>query len=105
DGEGQIWPSGSHPIPYSEDWSFNLQYLISTHSAFQIGYNGNRGRKLLYGNPNLDADQLPDQYLSLGSKLDAQVPNPFIGLAPATTYLGSPDTTTIAYNELLRPYP
>ncbi|MGH9624656.1 MAG: hypothetical protein ACRD4G_10010, partial [Bryobacteraceae bacterium] len=86
-----------------EQWSFDIQYRVSTHSVFEIGYNGNRGRKLLYGNPNLDADQMPDQYLSLGPKLDSQVPNPFYGVADPSTYFGS--VPTIAYNEMLRPYP
>ncbi|MGH9438182.1 MAG: carboxypeptidase regulatory-like domain-containing protein, partial [Terriglobia bacterium] len=63
-GMGQIWPVAPHPTPYTEQWSFDIQYRVSTHSVFEIGYNGNRGRKLLYGNPNLDADQMPDQYLS-----------------------------------------
>ncbi len=104
-GLGQIWPYAPHPTPYSEDWSFDLQYQASAHSVFELGYSGNRGRKLLYGNPNLDADQLNPQYLSLGSQLDSQVPNPFAGVADPSTYLGSPNTTTIAYNELLRPFP
>jgi hypothetical protein len=102
-GLGQIWPASSHPTGYTEQWSADLQYQVSTHSVLQLGYNANAGRKLLYGNPNLDADQLPDQYLALGNKLNAQVPNPFYGIAPASTYLGS--VQTIAYNEMLRPYP
>lgn len=48
-----------------------------------------RGRKLLYGNPNLDADQLDPKFLSLGSQLDAEVPNPFYGIAPDYSFLGS----------------
>ncbi len=103
DGVGQIWPKGNHPTPYSEAWSFDLQYQLSSRSVLEAGYTGNRGRKLLYGNPNLDADQLPDQYLRLGSQLDQQVANPFYNVAPATSYLGS--QPTIAYNETLRPYP
>ncbi len=102
-GQGQIWPLAPHPTPYSESWSIDFQYQVSPHSVFQIGYTGNAGRKLLYGNPNLDADQLPDQFLSLGSQLDQQVTNPFYNVAPANTYLGS--QPTIAYNELLRPFP
>jgi hypothetical protein len=102
-GLGQIWPMAPHPTPYTEQWSFDIQYQTSAHSAFEIGYTGNRGRKLLYGNPNLDADQLPDQYLSLGPALNAQVPNPFYGVADPSTYLGS--VPTIAYNEMLRPFP
>ncbi len=102
-GVQQIWPLAPHPTPYSEDWSFDLQYRVSAHSVFQVGYSGTKGRKLLYGNPNLDADQLPGQYLSLGPQLDQQVANPFYNVAPANTYLNL--QPTVAYNELLRPYP
>ena len=103
DGQSQIWPKAPHPTPYSEVWSFDLQYQLSPHSVFQIGYIGNRGRKLLYGNPNINADQLPDQYLGLQSKLDQQVPNPFFNILDPSTPLGSQNT--IAYNQLLRPFP
>jgi hypothetical protein len=103
DGQDQIWPKAPHPTPYSEQWSFDLQYQLSSHSVFQIGYLGNRGRKLLYGNPNLNADQLPDQYLSLQSQLDQQVPNPFFGVLDPGTSLGAQNT--IPYNQLLRPFP
>ncbi|MFN7993246.1 MAG: carboxypeptidase regulatory-like domain-containing protein [Bryobacteraceae bacterium] len=103
DGMGQIWLKGPHPTPYTEQWSFSLQYQLGTHGVLEANYTGNRGRKLLYGNPNLDADQLPTQFLSLGSRLDQQVNNPFYGIAPSYSYLGS--QPTIAYNELLRPFP
>jgi len=103
DGLGQIWLKGPHPTPYSVQWSFDLQYQLSRHSVISGGYSGVRGRKLLYGNPNLDADQLDPRYLNLGSQLDAQVANPFYGIAPSSSFLGSQQT--IAYNELLRPYP
>lgn len=104
DGIGQIWLKGPHPTGYTEQWSFDLQYRLGSHSVLEAGYTGNRGRKLLYGNPNLDADQLPTQLLSLGSQaLDAQVSNPFYGIANPTSYLGS--VQTVAYNELLRPFP
>lgn len=102
-GLGQIWPKGYHPDPYTEQWSFDLQYQINPHSVFEVGYTGNQGRKLLYGNPNLDADQLPDQFLGLGSQLDNQVPNPFYGIVDPSGYLGQ--VPTIAYDEMIRPYP
>jgi len=104
-GLGQIWLKGPHPTGYTEQWSFDLQYQLGPKTIVEAAYTGNRGRKLLYGNPNLDADQLPTQYLSLGSKLDQNVPNPFLGLVDPNSYLGAPSTTTIAYNELLRPFP
>jgi len=103
DGQSQIWPKAPHPTPYSEEWSFDLQYQLSPHSVFQIGYIGNRGRKLLYGNPNINANQLPDQFLGLQSGLDRLVPNPFFNVLDPSTPLGS--TSTIAYNQLLRPFP
>ncbi len=102
-GLGQIWPWAPHPTPYTEQWSFDFQYEVSSHSVFDLGYTGNKGRKLLYGNPNLDADQLNPAYLSLGSQLDSQVPNPFYGIVDPSTSLGS--VPTIAYNEMLRPFP
>ena len=102
-GLDQIWVKAPHPTPYSEQWSFNVQYQIAPHSVFEAGYTGIRGRKLLYGNPNLDLDQLSPQFLNLGAQLDAQVANPFYGIAPENTYLGS--QPTVPYNALLRPYP
>ena len=104
-GINGIWLKGYHPTPYTEQWSFDLQYQLSSHSVVEAGYTGNRGRKLLYGNINLDADQLPSRYLGLGQQLDAQVPNPWIGIADPNTYYGNPQNSTIAYNLLLRPYP
>ncbi len=104
-GINGIWLKGNHPTPYTEQWSFDLQYQVGAHSVVEAGYTGNRGRKLLYGNINLDADQLPDQYLKLGTQLDQQVANPWLGFVNPNTYYGSPTTSTIAYNLLLRPYP
>src|SRR5947209_2114073 len=103
DGASQIWRKGSHPIGYSEQWSIGLQYQVSTHSVFEAGYTGTRGRRLLYGNPNLDANQLPTQDLALGNKLNNIVPNPFYGVI--TNSNGGINGPTIAYNQLLRPFP
>ena len=68
---GQIWPKGPHPIGYTEQWSMDLQYQVGNHSVFEVGYTGVRGRRLMYGNPDLNANQLPTQDLALGqSTLD-----------------------------------
>lgn len=103
DGQGQLWVKAPHPTPYTEQWSFDLQYQVTPHSVFQIGYLGNRGKKLLYGNPNININQLPDQDLALTSQLDTMVANPFYGVLDPSTPLGS--QSTIAYNQLLRPFP
>ena len=103
DGAGQIWPKGSHHVGYTEQWSADLQYQLGSHSVVELGYTGNRGRRLMYGNPDLNADQLPTQYLALGNALFDSVPNPFYGIADPNTPLGS--AQTVFRNQLLRPYP
>ena len=102
-GAGQLWPKGPHPIGEIYQWSMDFQYQVSNHSVAEIGYTGVRGRKLLFGNPNFDLDQLPTADLALGNKLNDLVPNPFSGvITDPNSYLSSP---TIAYNQLLRPFP
>jgi hypothetical protein len=102
-GVGQAWPKAKHPTGYTEQWSFDLQYQLGSHSVIEAGYTGVRGRKLMYGNPDLNADQLPTKYLALGSQLDQQVTNPFSGIiTDPSSGLSGP---TVAYNQLLRPYP
>ena len=58
-GVGQAWPKEKHPTGYTEQWSFDLQYQLGSHSVIEAGYTGVRGRKLMYGNPDLNANQLP----------------------------------------------
>jgi hypothetical protein len=103
-GAEQIWPKGPHPIGYAEQWSMDLQYQLGSHSVFEIGYTGVRGRRLMYGNPDLNANQLPTQDLALGSTaLDLPVQNPFAGIiTDPNSGLGG---QTVPYNQLLRPFP
>lgn len=103
DGTSQLWTKGPHPVGTIYQWSADLQYQLTSHSVAELGYMGTRGRKLLYGNPNFDLDQMPDKYLALGDKLNDPVANPFYGIiTDPNLYLSQPE---IAYNELLRPYP
>ncbi|HEX4006190.1 MAG TPA: carboxypeptidase regulatory-like domain-containing protein [Acidobacteriaceae bacterium] len=102
-GTGQLWPKIPHPIGTLYQWSTDLQYQVSSHSVAEIGYTGVRGRKLLFGNPNLDLDQLPDTDLSLGTQLDQLVNNPYAAvITDPNSYLSQ---SQLPYNELLRPYP
>jgi hypothetical protein len=102
-GASQIWPKGPHSIGYSEQWSMDLQYQVSHHSVFEAGYMGTRGRRLMYGNPNLNADQLPTQDLGLGNALNNTVANPFYGII--TDPNGGLNGQTVLANQLLRPFP
>lgn len=100
----QIWPKVPHPVGTMYQWSADLQYQVSPHSIAQIGYTGVRGRHLLYGNPNINIDQIPTEDLKLGSKLDEMVKNPFQGLVSGANSSLFTDAT-IPYYQLLRPFP
>jgi hypothetical protein len=102
-GTGQLWPKLPHPIGALYQWSTDLQYQVNSHSVAEIGYMGVRGRHLLFGNPNLDLDQLPTHDLSLGTQLDQLVPNPYASvITDPNSYLSQSE---LPYNELLRPFP
>ncbi len=102
-GTGQLWPKIPHPIGALYQWSTDLQYQVSNHSVAEIGYTGVRGRHLLFGNPNLDLDQLPTKDLALGSQLDQLVTNPYASvITDPNSYLSQ---GKVPYNELLRPFP
>ena len=102
-GTGQAWLKGPHPTGVLYQWSADMQYQVSAHSVFEIGYTGVRGRRLLYGNPNLDFDQLPTAALALGDALNNPVPNPYAGvITNPDSFLSSP---TVLQNSLLRPFP
>ena len=103
-GASQIWYKGQHPIGYSEQWSFDLQYQLGSHSVLEAGYAGVNGRKLMYGNPDINANQLPTQDLALGdSYLQNQVANPFFG--KITNPNSGLSGQTIYQYQLLQPYP
>jgi hypothetical protein len=97
----QTWLTGPHPTGYKMNWSFDIQYELHPGTSIDVGYLGYGARKLVFGNPSLNMNQLPDQYLSMGSALDQLVPNPFYGVI-TTGPLSGP---TISEQRLLRPFP
>ena len=83
---------------YLQQWNFNVERELLPGMALEIAYAGSKGTHLV-GGPVLD--QLPDQYLPLGSSvLQNQAKNPFFGLT-----FGSLAAPTVPYGQLLRPYP
>ena len=89
-----------HPSGYVQNYSLDMQFEVSKSTIVEIGYTGNQGRKLAWGN-GLNDNQLPDQLLSLGSRLDQQVANPFFGLITG----GSLASATVPYYRLLQAVP
>lgn len=85
---------------YTQNFSLDVQFEIGRQSILEAGYSGAQGRKLnLGGLPN--ANQLPSQYLSLGTSLNDQVDNPFFGVFSSGVLAGR----TVPRHRLLRPYP
>ena len=84
---------------YLQQWNINIERQLMDGMALEVAYAGSKGTHLV-GGPVLN--QLPDQYLSLGTGvLQNQVKNPFFGIVPFGT-LAQPN---VAYGQLLRPYP
>jgi hypothetical protein len=86
------------PSSYVQQWNLDLQQRLPYNILFDLAYTGNHGIHL-YANSVID--QLPDNYLSLGTQLLTQVANPFYG-AISSGPLSGP---TVAKSQLLLPYP
>jgi hypothetical protein len=89
----------NRPSPYIQQWTANVQYQLG-NTVLQAAYIGNHGVKLLFGT-SYELDSLPAAALALGNQLLQPVANPFYGKI-TTGALSGP---TIAYGQLLRPFP
>jgi hypothetical protein len=90
----------NNPYGYAQQWNVALQQQYGENLAFSIAYAGAKGTHLPFS--SLQIDQLPDQDLALGSKLLAQVPNPYYGIVNPSYALGA---STVTAGQLLRPFP
>lgn len=98
-GQGITAAVFNDPYPYAQQWDLDFERELPGGMALSIAYAGSKGTHLPGG--NMQIDQLPDQFLSLGAHLQDQVPNPFYGLVQ----LGALAQKTVAYGQLLRPFP
>ena len=111
-------PVPNQKYPYAQQWNLAIQQQFAGNVALEIGYAGSKGTGLpvnvfIRGFPYFELNQLADTYDICGTDktqsqcgghlLTDQVTNPFYGKVPSTaTILAGP---TIAYGQLLRPYP
>jgi len=84
--------------PYVQTWNFGIQRTLPWNTVGEISYSGSHGVHLM---GIQEWDQLDPKYLSLGSQLNNQVPNPFYGAIAQ----GTLSTPTITLGQALRPYP
>jgi Carboxypeptidase regulatory-like domain len=83
---------------YAQEWNLDVQRQFWGNFLVDVAYAGNKGTFLPV---DLQVNQLPDQYLSQGSALLQQVPNPLYGIVTTGPLTGK----TVAKEQLLRPFP
>jgi hypothetical protein len=86
--------------PYVMQWNANLEHAINGSTSFSLSYAGSRGLHL--GTQDINLNQLPDQYDSLGSQLLTEVKNPLYGMLSATSTLNAPQ---VYDGQMLLPHP
>jgi hypothetical protein len=86
-----------------KQFSFDIQRELPYNIALELGYVGSRSSNLQSGTGTgaLDINQVPDQFLSLGSALNNKVANPFFGHG-GTGVIGA---ATVSQAQLLLPFP
>jgi len=95
-------PLQDTPSPWSRQFNVNIQRELPWSMFVEVAYVGTRGYDLsTVGESGLSLNQLDPQYMSLGSQLNQQVPNPFYGIVNN----GVLTQPTVARGQLLRPYP
>lgn len=97
-GENYL-PVFRHPL--SQQFSLGLQYVLPGQVSIETSYVGNATQRITINNRSVN--EIPDDALTLKTRLNARVPNPFFGVITDKTSVLSQPTTTVA--QLLRPHP
>ena len=95
-GISAVFPSWLTPL--NQQWNAAIQRTVFSDLLVEVAYLGSRGEHIW---TNINTDAANPQYLSLGSQLNALVPNPFYGKITS----GSLSPATIRQSSLLIPYP
>ncbi len=94
--------------PYSLRWNFDVQHTFGANTMIEVAYIGNHAVHTpitvtqLNGIPRQYLSTLPVRDNALNTTMSANVPNPFAGLLPNG---GNLNNSTVAYSQLLAPYP
>jgi Carboxypeptidase regulatory-like domain/TonB dependent receptor len=95
-------PLQDTPSPWAIQYNVNVQRELPWDMFVEVAYVGTRGYDLSAASESgLSLNQLDPQYMSLGSQLNQQVPNPFFGIVNN----GVLTQPTVSRGQLLRPYP
>lgn len=94
-----LWPD-TVASTYTEHWSAGIQRELPGAMLIDVAYVAHRGVNLIESGDTANFNEVPSQYWS-PALLEA-VPNPFVGLVPATSPIAG---ATVPRGRLLRPYP
>lgn len=86
--------------PYNQQWQFSIQRELPARMLFEVAYMGMHSLKQV---ESFNLNEKPDIYLPLGTAENNRVPNPFLGVFPATSTLGQ--GATITQNRLWPRFP
>ena len=95
---GNFLPNYLHGL--NQQFSQGFQLVLPGDLSIQASYVGSLNQRLTV---TRNINQYPNQFLSLNTRLNARVPNPFLGVVTDPTSALSQSTTTV--QQLLRPYP
>ncbi len=94
----------SDVTPLLHTWNINIQREVFSKSLLQVAYVGSHGVHIT-SDPQTgiseNINQVPSQFLSMGSALLESVQNPFVGVIKSGQLFGA----TVQRQQLLRPYP
>jgi hypothetical protein len=105
-GQQVIFIDQDRTAPKVHQYSVDIAREIGGSMAIGFEYAGATGRDLLLGgtaNAQLNINQLDPRWLTLGTALNDQVPNPFFGLPPGEGF--NVTSPTISRAQSLRPFP
>ncbi len=86
--------------PYNQQWQFSIQRQLPGQIVVEAAYAGMLSLKQL---ESFNLNEKPDRFLALGAAENNRIPNPFLGLFPATSGLGQ--GATIVQRQLWLQYP
>lgn len=83
-------------LPYVQQWQFGVQRQLPWHALFEVAYVGSHSVRI---HEDFNLNEIPDAYL----KENQSVPNPFLGVLPASSTLGQ--GSSISANKLRVRFP
>jgi hypothetical protein len=95
----------NQPYSYVQQWNVAFEHQLGSTTSYSLAYGASKGVHLQAQGANTwsasNINQLPDQYLSMGSDLETLVPNPFYGKITS----GQLSQPTVFKGLLLKPFP